>query len=115
MAITPSRLHWFCPGTDHAAEAIGQARPQHEDQQQLHQVRQRRWIFEGMRGISVEEPAAVAAQKLDRLLRGDRPARDRLAAAFEGGCHGRGRSKSACCTPCVIRKNAATAQTGSST
>ena len=47
------------------------------------QVRRRRRILEGMRGIDVEKPAAVRAQHLDRDLRCDRSARDQLLSAFE--------------------------------
>ena len=38
-----------------------------------------------MRGIGVEEPAAVGAQHLDRDLRGDWPDSDALFGAFKRG------------------------------
>ena len=40
-------------------------------------------ILEGMRGIGVEEAAAIGAELLDRFLAGHRPERDDLLGAFE--------------------------------
>ena len=54
-----------------------------EDRQHLHEVRQRRRVLVGVRRVGVEEAAAVGAQHLDGELRGHRPLRDRLLAAFE--------------------------------
>ena len=71
---------------DHAAEHIGERRPDREDREHLHEVRQRRRILEGMRGVGVEEAAAVGAEHLDRDLRGDRADRDGLLGAFQRGC-----------------------------
>ena len=48
-------------GTDHAPKAVGQGRAKHQDQQQFRKVGQRTGILEWMRGIGVEEAAAVAA------------------------------------------------------
>ena len=56
-----------------------------EDRDHLHEVRQRRRVLERMRGIGVEEAAAIGAEHLDRDLRGDRPDRDGLLGAFERG------------------------------
>ena len=68
---------------DHAAEHVGQRRADREDREHLHEVRQRRRVLERMRGIGVEEAAAVGAEHLDRDLRGDRADRDGLLGAFE--------------------------------
>ena len=54
-----------------------------EDRDHLHEIRQRRRIFEGMRGVGVEEAAAIGAEHLDGDLRGDRADGDRLLGAFE--------------------------------
>jgi hypothetical protein len=35
-----------------------------------------------MRGVRIEEPAAVRAERFDRFLRSDRPLRDFLRRAF---------------------------------
>ena len=43
----------------------------------------RRRVLERMRGVGVEESAAVGAELLDGFLRGDRPLRDHLRRAFE--------------------------------
>ena len=40
-------------------------------------------VLERMRGVGVEEAAAIGAEHLDRELRGDRARRDRLLRAFE--------------------------------
>jgi len=50
----------------------------------MDQVRPRRRVLERVGGVGVEEPAAVGAEHLDRLLRGDRSARDRLRRSGEG-------------------------------
>ena len=39
----------------------------------------------GMRGVDVEEPAAVGAELLDRDLRGDRSQRQHLVGALKRG------------------------------
>ena len=59
------------------------AAPMREDRDHLHEVRQRRRVLERMRGIGVEEAAAVGAEHLDRDLRGDRADRDGLLGAFQ--------------------------------
>ena len=48
--------------------------------EQLDEVRERRRVLERHRGVDVEEAAAVGAELLDDLLRGDRPEGE-LAAA----------------------------------
>ena len=71
---------------DHAAEHVGQRRAEREDRDDLHVVRQRGRVFERMRGIGVEEAAAIGAEHLDRDLRGHRPDRDGLLGAFQRRC-----------------------------
>ena len=68
---------------DHAAEHIGERGADREDRDHLQEVRQRRRVLERMRGIGVEEAAAIGAEHLDRDLRGDRADRDGLLGAFE--------------------------------
>ena len=68
---------------DHAAEHVGQRRADREDRQHLDEVRQRRRVLERMRGVGVEEAAAIGAEHLDRDLRGDRADRDGLLGAFQ--------------------------------
>ena len=68
---------------DHAAEHVGQRRADREDREHLHEIRQRGRVLEGMRGIGVEEAAAIGAEHLDRDLRGDRADRDGLLGAFQ--------------------------------
>ena len=63
---------------DHAAEREYQRRGDQEDRQHLQEVRERRRVLERMRGVGVEEAAAIGAEFLDRFLRSDRPHRDRL-------------------------------------
>ena len=58
-------------------------------EQLLEEVRERRGVLERVRGVRVDDPAAVGAELLDRLLRGDRAQEDGLRAAFEA-CRGRG-------------------------
>src|SRR5205823_5323486 len=47
-------------------------------------VGERIWILVGMRGVHVEEPAAVRADGLDRNLRRDGTLRDDLFSALKG-------------------------------
>ena len=70
---------------DHAAEHVGQRRPDGEDRDHLHEVRQRGRILERVRRVGVEKAAAVGAEHLDGDLRGHRADRDRLLGAFERG------------------------------
>ena len=70
---------------DHAAEDVGERRADREDRDHLHEVRQRRRVLERMRGVGVEEAAAIGAEHLDRDLRGDRADRDGLLGAFQRG------------------------------
>ncbi len=55
-----------------AAESEAQCRRDQEDREHLHEVGQRRRVFIRVRRVGIEEPAAVGAQHLDGLLRGDR-------------------------------------------
>ena len=70
---------------DHAAEHVGERGAEREDRDDLHEIRQRSRVLERMRGIGVEEAAAIGAEHLDRDLRRDRPDRDGLLGAFERG------------------------------
>ncbi len=69
----------------HAAEHVGHRCAEREDREHLNEVRQRGRVLERMRGVGVEEAAAVGAEHLDRDLRGDRADRDGLLGAFERG------------------------------
>src|ERR1017187_1131867 len=69
----------------HLAERVSQARWNHEDEQHLQEIRERRWVLERMGGIRVKEAAAVGAQHLDGFLRSGGPLRDGLRAAFQRG------------------------------
>ena len=59
-----------------------------QDREHLEEVRQPRRVLERDRRVRVVEAAAVRAELLDRLLRGDRAARDRLRAR-PAACRGR--------------------------
>ena len=63
---------------DHPAERVAQRRRDEQDREHLEEVRERRRVLERMRGVGVEEAAAVGAELLDRHLRGDRAHRQRL-------------------------------------
>ena len=67
---------------DHAAEDVGQRSAERKDRDHLHIVGKGGRIFERMRGIGVEEAAAICAEHLDRDLRGNRPDRDGLLGPF---------------------------------
>ena len=69
----------------HLAEGVSQSAGDQEDQEHLEQVRERRRVFERMRGVGVEESAAIGAEHLDRFLRCHRSLRDGLFRAFERG------------------------------
>ena len=99
---------------DHAPERVGEAGADREDQDDLQEGRERRRVLERMRRVGVEEPAAVRAELLDRLLRGHRPLRDRLRRALDGrdaACSG----SQFWTTPCETNTSAATNESGSST
>ena len=57
---------------DHAAESVGERGADREDRPHLDEIGERVGILERMRGVGVEEAAAVGAELLDRYLRGDR-------------------------------------------
>ena len=59
------------------------AAPMREDRHHLDEVGDRVGVLERMRGVGVEEAAAIGAEHLDGDLRGDRAERDRLLRAFE--------------------------------
>ena len=67
----------------HAAEGVSEAGGDEEDHQHLNEVGERRWIFERMRGVGVEEAAAVSSDHLDGFLRSDWTLRNGLHRAFE--------------------------------
>ena len=74
----PSRIRpSMRPKRNGIANGISRRRPD------LEQVRERRRVLVGVRRVGVERAAAVRAELLDRLLAGERPARDRLLAAGE--------------------------------
>ena len=70
---------------DRAAEHVGERRPDREDRNHLHEVRQRGRVLERMGRVGVEEAAAIGAEHLDGDLRGDRPDRDGLLRTFQRG------------------------------
>ena len=53
----------------HAAQGVRQACANHEDRQDLHEVRQGCRVLKGVGTVGVEETAAVGAQHFDRFLR----------------------------------------------
>ena len=79
----------------------------------LQEVRERRGVLEGMRRVGVEEAAAVGAELLDRLLRGDRPLGDGLGAPSTVlTCVG---ALKLSITPCETNTTLKTSESGSST
>ena len=62
----------------HAAEHVGQPRGDPDQQQHLNEVGEGCRVLVGMGGVRIEEAAAVGAENLDHLLRGDRSLGDRL-------------------------------------
>ena len=71
------------PVADHAPEREHQGDRQNELAPVLQDVRPDARVLERMRGIGVEEAAAVVADQFDRFLAGDRPQGDDLLCAFE--------------------------------
>ena len=71
------------PVAGELAEHVGEGHRDGEDRQHLEEVRERRRVLERVRRVGVEEAAAVGAELLDGLLRGDRPLGDRLGGALE--------------------------------
>ncbi len=69
----------------HQAVGVGQGEGDDEQQEDLEQVGPRVGVLERVGGVGVEEAAAVGAQLLDGLLRGDRAALHDLVAARDGG------------------------------
>ena len=69
----------------HSAERVSQPGGDDEDDDHRQEVRPRRGILERVGSIGVEKATAVGADLLDRFLTGDRPHRDRLLHALEGG------------------------------
>ncbi len=66
-------------------ERAGQRDRDQQQQEDLEQVAERVRVLERVRGVGVVEATAVGAELLDRLLRGDRPAGDRLVLAEQRG------------------------------
>ena len=69
---------------DHAPVGVGEAGRDDQDQQHLEEVGQAAGVLEREGRVDVEEAAAVGAELLDRLLRGDRALAEDLGAAGEG-------------------------------
>ena len=67
----------------HAAEHVGERGTEREDRDHLHEIRQRGRILERVRGVGIEEAAAIGAQHLDRDLGSDRADRDGLLGALQ--------------------------------
>ena len=80
-AITASDRAALPLVADHPAEGAGQGERDDQEQEDLEEVGERVGVLERVRGVGVEEAAAVGAELLDRLLAGDRAARDRPAVA----------------------------------
>ena len=68
---------------DHAPVGVGEAGRDDQDQQHLDEVGQAARVLEREGGVDVEEAAAVGAELLDHLLRGDRALAEDLGAAGE--------------------------------
>ena len=68
---------------DHRAERVGETGGNNEDHDHLQEIGEGRGIFKWVRGIGVEEAAAVGADHLDGFLRCDRALGDDLFGAFE--------------------------------
>ena len=68
---------------DHAAEHVGQRGAEREYRNHLDEVRQRGRVLERMRGVGIEEAAAIGAEHFDGDLGGDRTDRDGLLGAFQ--------------------------------
>ncbi len=107
----------YCPPS---AEGVGEPRRDEQDRQQFHEVRERRRVLERMRGVGVEEAAAVGAQLLDGhlgcrgpdgdALRGhDVAVRSRSSPAASVACCV---SWKVCTTPCESRMTAKTIESG---
>ena len=71
---------------DEAPVGVGERERDHQQDEDLEQVREAVRVLERVGGVGVVGPAAVLAQLLDRLLARDRAAGDRLGDAL----HGRG-------------------------
>ncbi len=63
---------------DHAPEGVTKPGGDQQDRQHRQKIGQRRGVLERMRRVGIEEPAAVGAELLDRLLGRDRAHRDDL-------------------------------------
>ncbi|MNL24772.1 hypothetical protein D3C87_1462210 [compost metagenome] len=76
-----------CPAltgvADHTAEDVGEGSTDREDRHHLDHVGDGIRVFERMRGIGIEETAAIGAEHLDRQLRRYRADCDRLPRAFK--------------------------------
>ena len=67
----------------HAAEHEAEGSRDQQDEDHLEKVGERRRVLVRMRGVDVEEAAAIGAELLDGELRSDRALRDYLLAALE--------------------------------
>ena len=73
------------------AERVAEGGGDQQDREHLEEVRERRRVLERVRGVHVEEAAAVGAELLDRDLRGRGPQREDLLgdAALPSGVRDR--------------------------
>ena len=92
----PARAH-------HPPEHEHLRRRDQEDREQLEEVRERRRVLERDRRVRVVEAAAVGAELLDRDLRRDRAARDRLLSRPASVVRGRVTRRTSATTPCETR------------
>ena len=97
VIIAPNTIQPWRRLLDHAPVHRGQRGRDGEDGEHLDEVREPRRVLERHRRVHVEEAAAVGAEQLDRLLAGDRPEEELLAAAREAG--GVAVPASVCTTP----------------
>ena len=70
--------HALADVADHLPKVIAQRRRDQQDGQHFQEVGQRRRVLQRMRGVDVEEAAAVGAELLDGDLRGGRADGDGL-------------------------------------
>src|ERR1700735_195952 len=68
----------MAPRAGHKPKRVRERRRDGENQKQLQEICERRWIFEGVRAVGTKETAAIGSKHLDRFLRSDRPLRDEL-------------------------------------
>ena len=67
---------------DRSAKVVSQRARNRKDREDLQEVRERRRVFERMRGISIDVAAAIRSEHFDRDLRGHRALHDGLRIDF---------------------------------